>query len=278
MFDKYLDDYISGEKFAKIADFVNGEELYCDIENRELKSINNIFYNDEEFIIIYSRPNYINLIVDFLLNNKIENKIKLITHNSDYNIRHFNNIFYKQYSQNVDVISDNIQSIPIGLENSYNFPDLRKIEKMKNILKENKKSNNMLYINHDVNTNFSERGGIYNLFEGKYFSTVEKGRNGVDFDNYLYNIYNHDFVICPVGNGIDTHRTWECLYLGTIPIEKRNNNNRYYEGHLPICFVDSWEEVTIDFLKSEYDRIKSTEWNLDMLNFEYWKNKILNND
>jgi hypothetical protein len=278
MDSKYLDDYISGEKFIEISDFVNGEEPSCNVTNRESKIINNILLSDKEFIVVYSRPNYVNMFVNFFDQNKIKNKIILLTHNSDYNINYVSDIFYKQYSQNVNVTSDKLQSIPIGLENLYNFPEIGKIEKMKNILKENKKSNNLVYINHDVNTNFSERSGIYNLFEGKYFSTVEKGRNGVDFDNYLYNIYNHDFVICPVGNGIDTHRTWECLYLGTIPIEKRNNNNRYYEGHLPICFVNSWEEITIDFLKSEYDRIKQTKWNLDMLTFEYWKNKILNND
>lgn len=75
---------------------------------------------------------------------------------------------------------------------------------------------------------------------------------------------------------MDTHRTWECLYMNTIPIEKRNNNNVFYKN-LPVCFVDSWEEVTEEFLAKEYVRIKSKEWNLEMLKFEFWKNKIREN-
>ena len=34
-------------------------------------------------------------------------------------------------------------------------------------------------------------------------------------------LLNYMFVICPEGNGIDTHRMWEALYLRTIPIIKK---------------------------------------------------------
>ena len=36
--------------------------------------------------------------------------------------------------------------------------------------------------------------------------------------------------------------------MGSIPIELRNLNNRFYID-LPICFVDDWKEVTESFLK-----------------------------
>ena len=93
------------------------------------------------------------------------------------------------------------------------------------------------------------------------------------FDEYLDNIYNHKFVFSPEGNGMDTHRTWECLYVGTIPIERRNLNNRFYTD-LPICFVDNWEDLTEEFLESEFIRIKSVHGIWKKLTFEYWKNKI----
>ena len=94
--------------------------------------------------------------------------------------------------------------------------------------------------------------------------------------NYIDKIYNHKFVLSPEGNGTDTHRTWEILYLKSIPIEKRNINNQFFTD-LPICFVDDWEEITEDFLNKEYDRINSIKWNLEKLDFNYWKNKILSN-
>ena len=79
--------------------------------------------------------------------------------------------------------------------------------------------------------------------------------------------------MCPEGNGIDTHRTWECLYMNTIPIEKININNQYYTD-LPICFVNRWKEITEEFLEKEYIRINSIKWNMNKLSFEYWRNKI----
>jgi hypothetical protein len=88
-------------------------------------------------------------------------------------------------------------------------------------------------------------------------------------------VYNHKFVISPEGNGIDTVRTWECLYMGTIPIEKRNINNQFFTD-LPICFVNTWEEITEDFLNQEYERIKNATWKMQMLTFEYWKYRIFN--
>jgi hypothetical protein len=83
----------------------------------------------------------------------------------------------------------------------------------------------------------------------------------------------HKFMACPEGNGIDTHRTWECLYIGCIPVMKRSVFTSFFE-HLPICFVNNWEEITEDFLNKEYERISKIPWGRQELSFEYWKNKI----
>ena len=130
-----------------------------------------------------------------------------------------------------------------------------------------------MYMNHNIKTNRNERLKLYQIFEGKSWITIEYGTNGHKFDNYINNIYNHKFVICPEGNGIDTHRTWETLYMGTIPIEKRNINNQFYID-LPICFVNDWNKITEKFLESEYIRIKQSMLDTDKLDFKYWKNKI----
>jgi NAD(P)-dependent dehydrogenase (short-subunit alcohol dehydrogenase family) len=34
---------------------------------------------------------------------------------------------------------------------------------------------------------------------------------------------------------------------------------------LPICFIDSWDEITKEFLEKEKTRILSTKWNLEKL-------------
>ena len=141
----------------------------------------------------------------------------------------------------------------------------------------NRRYENLVYLNHNVSTNPDKRIKPYKLLESKVWVTAAYGRNPYKFDDYIQNIYNHKFSISPEGNGIDTVRTWECLYMGTIPIEKRNINNQFYTD-LPICFVDSWEQVTEDFLQAEYERIKAATWNMDKLKFSYWANKIKNNE
>lgn len=52
----------------------------------------------------------------------------------------------------------------------------------------------------------------------------------------------YPFVISTSGNGIDCHRTWELLYLGTIVITKTSSLDRLYDG-LPVVIVKEWEEV-----------------------------------
>jgi hypothetical protein len=113
------------------------------------------------------------------------------------------------------------------------------------------------------------------MFSGLPWVTIEMGGNGSRFDNYLNNIYNHKYVLSPRGNGIDTHRTWETLYVNSIPIEKRNLNNRFYSD-LPILFVDDWSQVTRDLLETEFEKLKDNN-SKDMLTFEYWNDKILKN-
>jgi hypothetical protein len=50
------------------------------------------------------------------------------------------------------------------------------------------------------------------------------------------------FVLSPPGNGPDCHRTWEAIYLGAIPIVKRNFWP-FESIDLPVLIVDHWEDT-----------------------------------
>jgi hypothetical protein len=220
-------------------------------------------------------------VVSFLKNPPIVEDFVLITHNSDHKITKdlidlAPKNMKKWYGQNVCVEDKRLESLPIGLENSEWFPEINKLKKIENkrINPENK--NRLLYINHNINTNPKERLSPYKIFGNSEYVTLFYGKNGNNFDEYLNNISSHKFVLCPEGNGTDTHRTWECLYLGTIPIEKKNINNSFYQD-LPICFVDDWSDINEEFLNQEYERICRKDFNLSKLNFDYWKERILEN-
>ena len=81
-------------------------------------------------------------------------------------------------------------------------------------------------------------------------------------------------MVCIPGNGPDVHSFWECLYIGTIPIQKKSIYNSNWRN-LPVCWLDSWEQLNDeDFLKSEYKRIKSQTFDLSKLTMKYWGEKI----
>ena len=260
-------DWIQGNKFMEMADFCFTPTKRANDDYNKLK---NTMVEPEG--IIYTHTMYVHELFDII--KKSGNEVVVITHSSDEradiipptNVRRW-------YAQNVDITHPRVESIPIGIESIWWHPKRKKREKMIQRLSKERVLVNTLYINHYVRRNPPEREAIYKMFEDKPWVTAKRGRNGQNFNEYINDIYSHMFVACPEGNGIDTHRLWECLYLGTIPILKRNINNQFYTD-LPICFIDSWEEVTKDFLEKEYKRIKSETWNMEKLNFAYWKNKI----
>ncbi len=53
---------------------------------------------------------------------------------------------------------------------------------------------------------------------------------------------SYPFVVSAPGNGLDCHRTWEILYLGSIVIAKKSPLDPLFEG-FPVATVDDWSEV-----------------------------------
>jgi hypothetical protein len=277
-------NFIQGSKFIQIADWVYSPARGS-VQNKYRNDINNLPEKDYRYLkntfdinqlkdrdIIYTHSFYAEQLFEELI--KTDKNVILITHNCDLNIEFSppDNVL-KWYSQNINILHPRIESIPIGLENDYWLPGIKKKEKM--ILKGsgNCSYRNLVYMNHNIKTNPTKRLKPYQLFRNKSWVTVENRENGQGFDQYIDNVFNHRFMICPEGNGMDTHRTWECLYLGTIPIEKRNINNTNFEKLFPILLVDDWDEVTEDLLTTKWRELAVMDY-AERLDFNYWKNKI----
>ena len=60
------------------------------------------------------------------------------------------------------------------------------------------------------------------------------------------------------------------LYLGTIPIVKVHKIMKSFE-HLPILFINSWDEITEDYLNIKYEEIHSKKYDFSVLTMDYWK-------
>ena len=73
--------------------------------------------------------------------------------------------------------------------------------------------------------------------------------------NNLDRLSTYEFCICPEGNGVDTHRLWEAIYLQCIPIVVKTPFNDLIKEkyNLNMIILNSWDELDITKLNySEY--------------------------
>jgi len=265
-------DWIQGDRFKEIADFVYApRERHGDDYDGLVNTFAPSELYEDRINVIYTHTMYVRQLLDII--RYLRYKFVVITHNSDMCIDDTYDVpdnVVHWFAQNVNVRHPRIESLPIGLANDrWDVKQNRKVA-LAECSKRKKSDTKLVYMNHLDKTNPAERAPLTKLFARKPWVTIE---NKVQLRQYINQIYDHKFVLCPVGNGIDTHRLWETLYLRTIPIVKRDINSAFYED-LPICFVNDWSEVNPTFLQAEYDRITNKAWNYEKLNFTYWRRKI----
>jgi hypothetical protein len=92
---------------------------------------------------------------------------------------------------------------------------------------------------------------------------------------YLQSIRKHDFVLCPRGNGRDTHRLWETLYLGSIPIVKFGELPGQLLNDFPVWIVNDWcEALNPDLRASARENILTSDWDVKRLRQSFWNSFI----
>jgi hypothetical protein len=95
----------------------------------------------------------------------------------------------------------------------------------------------------------------------------------VDFEDYLIELKKYKFCLSPPGRGIDTHRTWESLMVGTIPIVISTAMDSLYDD-LPVLVIQDWNSITPEFLNEQYAAIRSKTYDFSQLYSSYWKKCI----
>jgi hypothetical protein len=268
-------NFISGEKFKALADFEY-------IPNQPIPNQNGI---------LYCKTDHLSQCIPLIEQSK--NKFILISHNSDgglyknptrpydYKYTTFPKNVQFWFAQNVvDVYKyHKLIPIPIGVENSEWFPYLQKRMWLNEFIDNPPTKSKLFLINHNPDTNPSERLPLYQMFQTNDWCSVVYGMNGSDFLGFRNQIASHKYIACPDGNGLDTHRIWEALYLRTIPIVKSRIAYEYFREFLglPILIVDDWKEITKERLESEFDlQFYEINWTrvFYKLNFDYYTKLI----
>jgi hypothetical protein len=254
--------YITGDGFRAHCRFVFDEKNHKTFPYSQVQKGDTVFVNTDYLPRFFKK-----------YHPHIKKPYILVTHNSDLAIpgafAHYLNDpkILAWFGQNVEeVIHPKLHPIPIGLENRYNSngnPDVVTQAK-KDCLGLVKRG--LLYSNFTIGTCPTERGFVAQLFKDKPFC-ISSSRK--PYPEYLKDLAETKFILCPRGNGLDCHRTWESLYLGSIPIVRTSASDALYT-HLPVIIVSDWNEVTEEFLHQKYEELQSKSFAYEHLTLEFW--------
>jgi len=222
--------YITGHNFKKVSHYILDEFGFR--PNQKI---------DKSVPIFFVKTDYIH---QFFNSQLLPNsKFILITHNSDYSINIDHSIYleyehlHKWFAQNVDFEHKKLIPIPIGIAN----PEWEhgNIGVLDNIINANYEKNQLMYANFNLFTNPKQRNNCIKYIKPEFIE------NNIPFHNYLKKIAQSYFNICPLGNGIDSHRIWESLYLKSVPIAEDTYNIRYLKNkfNLPIILIKDWPDL-----------------------------------
>lgn len=269
-------------------DLINGHKGWQDFADFSALS-NTVFdYNIlKKDGIIFSSQDFI----DFLFQNlKFSNrKYILITCMSDYFVdraRWFRkpNCIKKWYSTKIEYDHPDAIQIPIGFAATSDFPNSEQIysdwfrdnvKRFRSIEKDEK----TVYCNYMIDHYRPDRSQVAPkmITNGvKCFTPEDKKTiNGkLVFPDYCEDMAKYKFIASPPGNGWDSNRTWDALYVNSIPIVIKHKIYKDYKN-LPILEVNDYSDVTPKLLEDYLEYCKTQVFDYDVASLSYWKKKML---
>jgi len=165
---------------------------------------------------------------------------------------------------------DDFTILPIGVQHDY----LKYIKlNDKNFLNHSEINSGLCLSSFSRNTDKSRRrfysinrNNIDNIISNKKFITKFRS----DINSYFKTIGKFKFVICPEGNGIDTHRLWETLYSKGIPIVEDNVLMRKKCEGLPILWTNNYSDLTEEYLINKYNEMLNTTYDFSLLYLSFY--------
>jgi tetratricopeptide (TPR) repeat protein len=278
--------YITGEKIQALADigFAAASNPIIDAQLKNMKQnicfankmpIETIIENITNKKIIFVYTHFLDLFFEEVF-PFIKNNFVLITHNSDNSVSRkyyrylVSDKIIKWYGQNVEFEHEKLFSLPIGIANSqWSHGSTELLQKVRT---EHNRKSILVYKNYNL-THYGNRKEIDLITNNNGMYMMPRKSQ----EDYLRDISQSDFCICPPGNGIDCHRIWECLYLNCIPIVHNHINFKQFRD-LPILLIEDWKIVDKEFLLKQKKAMVEKKYNLEKLEFSYWKNNILKDD
>jgi hypothetical protein len=135
-----------------------------------------------------------------------------------------------------------------------------------------------IYCNFSKDSYPSKRKAIWNFVVNLPWCEVDDER--LSEDQFYIKMNDYKYAICPQGNGIDTIRFWEAVFMGTIPIIEHSELDALYSD-LPVIYVDDLTNFSYEEIEEKFKSIEEFAKNyysrdpvLRKDHFVYWKNLI----
>lgn len=131
----------------------------------------------------------------------------------------------------------------------------------------------LLYANFGTASNPAVREPLLEWVKSRPWITKDSHDSTAGLAGYLRQLRTHHFVLCPPGNGEDTHRMWEALYCGAIPVVRESPAMREFK-ELPVLYVSDLMGISESALRESLVNWQQRGYRRDMLDISYWKARI----
>jgi len=210
---------------------------------------------------------------------RLASRIRLIVGNSDMDsssvlARVSSSQFVESiHAQNMSTSAGEAFPLPIGLENAWRHNHGRTKLFDRERQKQGARVSRIMWT-FTVGTNESARSAAVDAL---LRTAASDSLGHLATDEHLRSLSTYQFIASPPGHGLDTHRTWEAMYLRCIPIVLRSfATEKFEELGLPLWIVDSYNEL-IHFseadLRDRYQRLRS-RFDSEALWSDYWFRRI----
>jgi hypothetical protein len=280
-------EIINSEKFSKIADVIFSEVInlnaFSDLENKEnlhvidktnTKDVSLVWYvakklNIADGNIVFCKTELVEYFFKTIEKNNNLKDLVLITSQSDIAVD--KKLYSKKpksvitwFAVNVVHQAVDLIPLPLGVNNSYVLKFPQEDDFIKNGQDLNQKQEKF-YLNFNMNTNpFHRLHTILSMAFKK--DTVIKPAN-ISKTEYLDDLGKYRYIICPLGNGFDSHRIWEAIYSNSIGVVKKHPAFQTFED-LPLIQISNFININIESLSNDHMK------DLRKADFGYWK-KVL---
>jgi hypothetical protein len=191
------------------------------------------------------------------------------------------------FGSNLHPIEGFSKSIPLGLTNPTQetalhsiFGEIDHFDKAWGVSDRVNSFDGSALVGFSANTN-RDRGKLLKMLSNAHHGLrivyhdmefTDSGR--IDF---LAKTRSTNMVLCPEGNGFDTHRFWETLYMGGIPVVIKNPYLDTFFDKVPCIKLNTWTELSdTKLIESLWHSANNKKWNSLFISFDYWRREIEN--